>query len=343
MTGSQQHKTHLQIAGVVTLYFIVSILLVFSNKVLLTPGSSIPAPIFVTWFQCVFTFGIIAICGYVGQGAPKDTFWGEFSTPTYNLRIARGVLPLSVIFVGMVTFNNLCLQYVEVSFYNVARSLSIVCNVIFTYLLLGETTSMMTMLTLGLVVIGFFVGSDGEINFSLIGTAFGVISSCFVSLNGIYTKKILPVVDKDKWRLAFYNNVNASIMFIPLILLTGEVPIIIQHAELLLSPTYWGVMTIAGFLGFAIGIVTVMQINYTSPLTHNISGTAKACVQTILAYMIWQNPWTYKALFGVFLVIFGSCLYAYVRTIEMDREKAPKPPVPTPQAEDVEKGSSTRS
>jgi GDP-fucose transporter C1 len=62
-------------------------------------------------------------------------------------------------------------------------------------------------------------------------------------------------------------------------------------------------------LGFAIGIVTVMQINYTSPLTHNISGTAKACVQTILALMIWRNPTTVNAMLGVFLVIAGSMLY----------------------------------
>jgi solute carrier family 35 (GDP-fucose transporter), member C1 len=328
-------KRSWDIAGVVCLYFVVSILLVFSNKVLLTPGSSIPAPLFVTWFQCVFTFGVIAICGYYGQGAPKDTFWGEFSTPVYNLRVAKAVMPLSIIFVGMITFNNLCLQYVEVSFYNVARSLSIVFNVVFTFLILGEKTSFLTTLTLATVVIGFFVGSDGEINFSFWGTTFGVISSMFVSLNGIYTKKILPAVDKDKWRLAFYNNVNASIMFIPLIILSGEVPIIAQHAHLLVSATYWGIMTIAGFLGFAIGIVTVMQISITSPLTHNISGTAKACVQTLLALVIWQNPTTAQALFGVFLVIFGSMWYTYQRSREMDAPKPAAPPVV-----DVERGVS---
>ena len=32
-------------------------------------------------------------------------------------------------------------------------------------------------------------------------------------------------------------------------------------------------------MGFAIGLVTVMQVKATSPLTHNISGTAKAAVQ----------------------------------------------------------------
>lgn len=132
------------------------------------------------------------------------------------------MLPLSVIFVGMITFNNLCLKYVEVSFYNVARSLSIVFNVIFTYLLLGERTSAKTCGCLAIVIVGFFVGSEGEVNFSLIGTAFGVLSSVFVCLNAIYTSKVMPLVDKDKWKLAYYNNVNASLLFFPLMFLTGE-------------------------------------------------------------------------------------------------------------------------
>ena len=47
------------------------------------------------------------------------------------------------------------------SFYNVARSLTIVCNVIFTYLFLGTGTSVPTLACLGVVIIGFFVGADG--------------------------------------------------------------------------------------------------------------------------------------------------------------------------------------
>ena len=117
----------------------------------------------------------------------------------------------------MITFNNICLQYVAVSFYNVARSLSIVFNVIFTYLLLGRSTSYLTAITLLIVIIGFIVGVDGEIDFSLIGTVSGVISSLFVSLNSIYTSKILPKVDNNKSLLLFYNNLNAFFLFIPLI------------------------------------------------------------------------------------------------------------------------------
>lgn len=38
-------------------------------------------------------------------------------------------------------------------------------------------------------------------------------------------------------------------------------------------------MTISGIMGYGIGLVTVLQVKATSPLTHNISGTAKAAVQ----------------------------------------------------------------
>ena len=45
-------------------------------------------------------------------------------------------------FVLMITTNNLCLKNVGVSFYYVGRSLSTVFNVLLTYLILGNKTSL---------------------------------------------------------------------------------------------------------------------------------------------------------------------------------------------------------
>jgi hypothetical protein len=67
---------------------------------------------------------------------------------------------LSAIFVGMIAFNNLCLQYVEVSFYTVARSLTIVFNVILSYWMLGERTSGATLVTLAAIILGFYVRAN---------------------------------------------------------------------------------------------------------------------------------------------------------------------------------------
>jgi hypothetical protein len=106
------------------------------NKVLLTPGTSIPAPLFITWFQCVVTVAILWGLGEVGVGAAPGSFFAQFPRVTYDPVLARRLLPLAGVFVGMIAFNNLALKFVEVSFYNVARSLTIVFNVILTFFLL---------------------------------------------------------------------------------------------------------------------------------------------------------------------------------------------------------------
>jgi len=38
-----------------------------------------------------------------------------------------------------------------------------------------------------------------------------------------------------------------------------------------------------------INIAIFMQVKYTTPLTNAISGTAKACIQTLLGWMFFRN------------------------------------------------------
>jgi GDP-fucose transporter C1 len=270
------NSEHGYIASVVATYWFVSISMVYLNKALMSSDNvSIPAPLFVTWFQCVVT---AAICYAAGEAAlkmkqreyaalpksetnanddldteSKTSFWAQFPKAEYKVRVGKRVFPLSLIFVGMITFNNLCLKWVEVSFYNVARSLTIVFNVIFSQVLLGSHTSTKTAACLAVVIFGFFMGSWGEVNFSMRGTVAGILSSFFVSLNAIYTKKILVAVDNDHWKLTYYNNINACILFVPLMLIFEYDALIAGFGKQFLSPLFWGAMTTAGFFGFSIG------------------------------------------------------------------------------------------
>jgi len=330
------------IASVVATYWVVSISMVYLNKILMSnDGISIPAPLFVTWYQCIVTVIICYIAGLCGQRArgnaasatqysavsvnengtsqpanpPKPSFFAQFPKTEYLLSQARQIFPLSLVFVGMITFNNLCLKLVQVSFYNVARSLTIVFNVFLSRVFLGIPTSFKTVLCLMVVIFGFVIGSRGELNFSTYGTLAGVMSSLFVSLNSIFTKKVLPVVDDNHWKLTFYNNVNACFLFIPLIVYF-EADEIKKSTERLSSAQFWSAMSLAGFFGFSIGIVTVLQIKATSPLTHNISGTAKAAVQSLMAFYLWGNDPTVLGVLGIFTVLGGSLLYTFVKMNE---------------------------
>ena len=93
------------------------------------------------------------------------------------------------------------------------------------------------------------------------GTIYGVLASVFVSLYAIYIKRILPVVDGNVWLLTFYNNVNAMLLFIPMMIIFGEFPVILAF-DGLFSPTFWFLMTLGGVFGCGIGYVTGLQVSF---------------------------------------------------------------------------------
>eukprot|EP00904_Undaria_pinnatifida_P003370 jgi/Undpi1/13033/HiC_scaffold_8.g02696.m1 len=335
----EEKKSRWYVAGVIALYWTTSISLVYINKFIVSAKS---VPIFITWSQCMVTCAICWVCGMLGENergqtglgkakseredsasdikaSPSSSFLAAFPKARYDRDVAMKVMPLSAIFVIMIVSNQLTLKYVEVSFYNVARSLTIVFNAVFSVVILGSNVSPRTIACLGVVIVGFIVGVGGEIKLSLLGVQWGLISSVSVSLNSIYTKKALPYVMNDAWRLTFINNANACLLFLP-VLFFFEGAMLWEQCYVLFTKAFLSSLLVSGSLGFMMGIVSVMQasIRATSPLTHNISGTAKAGVQSAAAFYIWGNPATFYACLGIVLVLGGSSLYTYVKITEAE-------------------------
>lgn len=309
-----------RIAAVVALYWFVSITMVFLNHYLLD-SLDLDAPLFVTFFQCVVT---VALCWLLPLFSVVCPGLVEFPSLRFDPKTSREVLPLSVVFISMITFNNLCLKFVGVAFYTVGRSLSTCFNVLFSYLILKQSTSTPALVSCAVILGGFWLGIDQEGvsgSLSWAGVVYGVLASACVSLNAIYTKKVMPAVDGNIWKLSYYNNINACVLFIPLIIVFGELHPIISFKRLT-DLAFWGMMTLGGVFGFAIGYVTGLQIKYTSPLTHNVSGTAKACAQTVIAVVF--NPTSKSLLWWTsnLMVLGGSSAYTWVKSLEM--KKAPQ-------------------
>ena len=63
---------------------------------------------------------------------------------------------------------------------------------------------------------------------SIKGILFGMITSIFVALNGVFTKRALSVVDSDSVKLTLYNNLNAIILMAPFVLATGQLSSVIR-------------------------------------------------------------------------------------------------------------------
>lgn len=317
----------LKIGAVVSLYWFISITMVFLNNYLLD-NKDLDAPLFITFFQCLVSVGLCRLMYILSTLFPGAI---DFPSMKFDLKVSREVLPLSFVFIGMITFNNLCLKYVGVAFYTVGRSLSTVFNVIFSYTIIKQSTSLRALLCCGIILGGFWLGVDQEGvagSLSWTGVLFGVLASACVSLNAIYTKKVMPVVDGSIWKLSFYNNLNACVLFLPLIIVFGELGSLLRFNRLW-DLQFWGMMGVGGVFGFAIGYVTGLQIKFTSPLTHNVSGTAKACAQTVLAVVYNQSSKSFLWWTSNMMVLGGSSGYTWVKGMEMRRSDPPGPPPPS--------------
>ncbi|XP_038213513.1 GDP-fucose transporter 1 [Zerene cesonia] len=309
---------YIKIFIVVACYWIVSIATVFVNKSLLSGQDvALEAPLFITWFQCIVSFTICFTLSKTG-GIP-GVFKFPKGTP-WNLEVMWKVIPLSIMFTLMIATNNLCLKYVGVSFYYIGRSLTTVFNVIFSWVLLKQKTSLRCIMCCVFIVFGFYIGVDQEEllgSFSLIGTIYGVVGSLMLSLYSIFTKSVLPSVNQEIWLLSYYNNAYSIILFCPLMVLNGELNVLWNYTNYH-SSYFWMQMVIGGICGFAIGYVTSLQIKVTSPLTHNISGTAKACAQTVMATQ-WYNETKNSLWWASNLIVLAStALYARFKQVEME-------------------------
>ncbi|RZF32607.1 hypothetical protein LSTR_LSTR011054 [Laodelphax striatellus] len=321
---------YIHITCVVALYWVVSITTVFINKTLLS-DNDLDAPFFVIWYQCLTSVFICLSLKNVSKHFPQLVSFPEGSP--FEKDVIKKVLPLSLIFAGMIGSNNLCLKYVGVAFYFVGRSLTTVFNVILTYIVLRQRTSFQCITYCCIIVGGFWLGvteEHGIGSLSFIGTFFGIMGSLCLAFYSIHTKTVLPSVNNHIWLLSYYNNTYACFIFIPLMIFNGEINTL-MNAEKLFTIQFWTIMTAGGLCGFAIGYVTSLQIKVTSPLTHNISGTAKACVQTVLATYWYQEnkPWMWWL--SNWIVLFGSAGYTSAKQKEMQEkfnklEKSPLKP-----------------
>lgn len=100
----------------------------------------------------------------------------------------------------------------------------------------------------------------------------------------------------------------------------GELHILFDYPNY--SLRFLNIMLLSGLFGFLIQFSSALQIKLTSPLTHNISGTVKSCLQTGIAVVYFQQAKSLLWWLSNLLVIVGSLIYTRLRQIEMKQNFA---------------------
>lgn len=244
--------------------------------------NSVPVPLFFLFIQLAIAVVLLHL----------SSLFGYFTIPTISLATCRGLLPLISINVLGLIFNTFCLQYVDASFYQVARGLVLPFTAIFSFLLLSAKSSKASLAAVLVVCIGFFLGVSAEsLHTSTIGTLLGVFSSLTTSVHAIVVKKSLGVVKGSTMDLVYYNNLLSALLLFPLVYFSGEgalVSAMVQQGGAALRTFLVGA-TITGLFGFLICIAGFLSIKVTSPVTHMVSGAVRGVFQTFLGMWLFDD------------------------------------------------------
>ncbi|CAG8553592.1 6767_t:CDS:2 [Funneliformis caledonium] len=304
MSKSQETVSRGMVIFSVSFYISTALTMVFVNKWVL---NRVPLPFTLLWFQVVMAVILLHF----------SSIFGILQLPILEKKKCIGLLPLIAINVLGLSFNTICLQYVDASFYQVARALVLPFTVLFSFMFLKQKTSHKILLACLVVCIGFFVGVSSErLSISFVGITFGICSSISTALHAIVIKKSLTVVKGNTLDLVYYNNILSAIAFMPLIFLFREQN---QYSELFqnnssgISKTFLIGILVTGFFGFLINVAGFLQIKVTSPVTHMISSAFRGVVQTILGNLIFGDLLTTGRVGGIFLILFGTCLYTWIK------------------------------
>lgn len=292
------------------------------------------APVFVSWFQQFLGLFFYYSFAYVGKRTDISTFT-RFKWVRPRPDMLKVVFPVSLAFVLMVSAANLCLMYVQVSTYQVARSLTIIFTIVLTYVLLQETQSLLVLLGCSLMMSGFVLNSLDPTTLSLGGLVLGGASSLFQSIYNVLVKQKLPHLNHDTNLLLLYNMVWGSVLFLPFVFLSGEGK---YFLELPIDPTKpefgekWFSLLGSAFLSILINLASFLCIKFTSPLTFNILGFTKSLFQSAGGILFLNDVVTLESLTSLLLSLTGTGIYSYAKYTEAEAKAAP-PPLPTSKDE----------
>jgi GDP-fucose transporter C1 len=218
--------------------------------------------------------------------------------------------------------------------------LTVILSLVF---LKASRPSIRVLLACAVVTAGFFVGvlldgspdsatADGSKSSttSMLGIAFGLLSSLTTASHAIVIKRSLTLVNGDPIELAWYSNVLSSIVLIPVIWLVGEgrgiidlatSPLYVGGGELsVLGRFLWGSL-VTGIVGWLLSIAGVLSIKITSPITHMISSAVRGILQSAMGVWSFGDIITTGRGTSILVILTGSMYYTWAKNEELLRQR----------------------
>ncbi|KAF2362638.1 Sugar phosphate transporter domain [Trinorchestia longiramus] len=289
------------------LWYMFSAGTIFLNKYILSSLNFNP------YLLCGLQMFVTMLCGAFQMKYPLGCYTpGPVLPRPSNFAprmIILGLLQLGTIFFGLVA-----LYYVAVSFAETVKSSAPLVTVIIAWLIRGERTSVLVLLTLLPVMVGLAVCSSGELSFSLLGFLCALTTNVCEVIQSVFSKTVLsdPSYIYSPAELQFYPNAcGVAVQAVGWLFLVSA-----SSLAMLTDPHLLLVMLLDGICFHCQTITAYVLMSYISPVTYSVANTTKRAFLIMLSIMVFGNAITVSSGVGTIMVIAGVLLYSKAKAHE---------------------------
>lgn len=295
------------------------------TKVLL---NEFPFPMTVTMVQ------LLSITVYSG---PFFNVWGirkfaNMSWP-YYLKI---IVPLALGKFLVSVLTHVSLWKVPVSYAHTVKATMPLFSVVLSRIILGEKQTCKVYMSLIPIVTGVIIATLTELSFDLIGLISALIATLQMSLQNIFSKKVLQDIGIHHLRLLHILGRLAFFLFIPF-WLYFDFRTILSDTELRVSQPYFimALLFADGLLNWLQNIFAFTIMSMVTSLTFAVANASKRVFIILCSLLILGNPVTAVNVFGMMLAIIGMLAYnkAKYDQLAADNKRTTLPLVQIPRTE----------
>jgi solute carrier family 35 protein len=337
--------THLHKVAAALFYGISSILVIFTNKAVMTNYKFKYFDVLAT-VQFLVTSVILLLLVAMKR----------VEIPMLTYPIFRETLPVTIMFLGNVLCGLGSTKSLSIPMFTALRRFSILLTMLGEWFLLKNKPSNDIIISVGLMVGGTLIASLYDLSFDLEGYILVFLNNIFTALNGVYMKKAAVSGKCSKMAVLFYNSLFSAIIMVTYFLVehinisASELskgdssvphPFVADPAEVnpalrgtisntavtAIASTLTNVFTFPAWsdstfvITFILAVSMGSVLNYSiflcttinSPLTTAVVGATKNIATTYIGMIVFNDyAFTWLNFAGINISIIGSLYYTYM-------------------------------
>jgi solute carrier family 35 protein len=288
-------------------------ILIFNKQVLSDYGFNYP--VLMTLFHMLVSLFLLTLFRSIGL----------LSFASFNLKLARSVLPLALCFVLNIMLGMCALRLTNIPMFATLRRLTGFICICTEYLLLNKKPTAMTATSVFIMILGSFIGGWGDLQFDLLGYSYVLLNNLVTALYLTFIKRILndTQLKSDTFGIMYYNSIISIPFLLLLAMINGELSTIAFFPHLFNSGFQLSFL-LSAMMAFGVNYTTFWCTEVNSPLTTSVTGQVKNVLSSFISLFtpLSHVKATPLLITGLAVGLLGSFLYALALAKQTNKNKS---------------------